>query len=110
MAMLYQEVGDASGIDQLIPRVENKGIRLTMEAMAAQIRGDYSKAAQDFMMHQKKKRLRGWHIMHWQGCGLTTVTWKVPNTIWTKLFGVGTQYVRSHRQSCKIFTGLSKER
>ena len=48
IAMLFQEVGDASGIAQLIPRVENNGIRLTLEAMAAQTRGDYAKAAQDF--------------------------------------------------------------
>ena len=48
MAMLYQEIGDAAGLEQLLPRIENDAIRLTLQAVAAQIKGDYDKAAQDF--------------------------------------------------------------
>ena len=48
MAVLYQEIGDAAGLELLLSRIENRAIHLTLQAIVAQIRGNYDKAAQDF--------------------------------------------------------------
>ena len=43
MAMLYQAIGDATGLEKLLPRIENDAVRLTLQAIVAQIKGTMTK-------------------------------------------------------------------